>query len=234
MYRMTSWRTALPTCYKREEGEGAQARGAARHRRQPGACGQAGGGVGFGRRRLVPGDGPNPYRAAVTPTLSTLPTSNMPVNNWDEFFMGDTETLMCTLDRIFDKASVFMMRGPSFRGADCERFSVEAVPSVARVKQWRRGAGVPGRRYRRIGALRLSPRRFPPDAHWRISSDCLCCLWLKSPDANTGFKTCLLNSPRGTACRVRTMGTSGTSPGRRAPVLAGFRGSGGEVRRRAI
>ncbi|MEE1273233.1 MAG: ATP-binding protein [Olegusella sp.] len=69
-----------------------------------------------------------------TPNTMVL-TSNTPVNNWDEFFMGDTETLVCTLDRIFDRASVFMMRGPSFRGADCERFSVEAVPSVSRVRQ---------------------------------------------------------------------------------------------------
>jgi len=62
-------------------------------------------------------------------------TSNAPVNNWDEFFEGDSETLVCTLDRIFDRASVYMMRGPSFRGAGCETFSVEAVPSVSRLRR---------------------------------------------------------------------------------------------------
>jgi DNA replication protein DnaC len=61
-------------------------------------------------------------------------TSNTPVNNWNEFFTGD-DTLLCTLDRIFDKASVFVMRGPSFRGADCDTFSVEAVPSVAKIQK---------------------------------------------------------------------------------------------------
>lgn len=61
-------------------------------------------------------------------------TSNTPVNNWDEFFVGD-DTLLCTLDRIFDKASVFVMRGPSFRGIECDTFSVEAVPSVAKLNR---------------------------------------------------------------------------------------------------
>lgn len=60
-------------------------------------------------------------------------TSNTQPNNWDEFFEGDSDTLVCTLDRIFDKASVYMMRGPSFRGAECETFSVEAVPSVSKL-----------------------------------------------------------------------------------------------------
>lgn len=61
-------------------------------------------------------------------------TSNTPVNNWGEFFTGD-DALLCALDRIFDKASVFVMSGPSFRGADCETFSVEAVPTVSKVRR---------------------------------------------------------------------------------------------------
>ena len=61
-------------------------------------------------------------------------TSNTPVNNWDQFFTGD-DALLCTLDRIFDKASVFVMRGPSYRGAGCDTFSVEAVPSVTKLRQ---------------------------------------------------------------------------------------------------
>lgn len=59
-------------------------------------------------------------------------TSNTPVNNWSGFFEGDKDTLVCTLDRIFDRASVYIMRGPSFRGRECETLSVEAVPSVSR------------------------------------------------------------------------------------------------------
>ena len=56
-------------------------------------------------------------------------TSNTPPVNWDEFFTGD-DTLLCTLDRVFDRASVFMMKGASFRGAECETFSVETMPQA--------------------------------------------------------------------------------------------------------
>ena len=39
---------------------------------------------------------------------------------------------LCTLDRIFDKASVFMMCGPSYRGRELDTFSVEAVPQATK------------------------------------------------------------------------------------------------------
>ena len=42
--------------------------------------------------------------------------------------------LNCALDRIFDRASVFVMSGTSFRGRSCETLSVEAVPTVARAR----------------------------------------------------------------------------------------------------
>ena len=61
-------------------------------------------------------------------------TSNTPANNWDGFFVGD-DTLLCALDRIFDKASVFVMRGSSFRDVECDTFSVETVPSVTKLKR---------------------------------------------------------------------------------------------------
>lgn len=61
-------------------------------------------------------------------------TSNTPVNNWDGSFTGD-DALPCALDGIFDKASVFVMRGPSFRGAECVTLSVESVPSVTRIQR---------------------------------------------------------------------------------------------------
>lgn len=56
-------------------------------------------------------------------------TSNTPTNQWGDFFTGD-DALLCALDRLFDRASVFMMKGPSYRGQECEVFSVEAVASV--------------------------------------------------------------------------------------------------------
>ena len=54
-----------------------------------------------------------------------------PTSGWDEFFTGD-DTLLCTLDRLFDRASVFVMKGASFRGAELEIFSVETTPLAVR------------------------------------------------------------------------------------------------------
>jgi len=56
-------------------------------------------------------------------------TSNAVASDWPEFFTGD-DTLLCTLDRIFDKAPVLMMRGPSYRGRGLDTYSVEAVPQA--------------------------------------------------------------------------------------------------------
>ena len=35
---------------------------------------------------------------------------------------------------MFDKASVFMMRGPSYRGRELDTYSVEAVPQATKVR----------------------------------------------------------------------------------------------------
>ena len=51
----------------------------------------------------------------------------------DEERAGD-EALPCALDRVFDKASVFMMRGPSYRGRGLDTYSVEAVPQATKVR----------------------------------------------------------------------------------------------------
>lgn len=56
-------------------------------------------------------------------------TSNTPTVQWGDFFTGG-DALLCALDRLFDRASVFMMKGPSYRGRECEVFSVEAMASV--------------------------------------------------------------------------------------------------------
>lgn len=50
--------------------------------------------------------------------------SNVAPSSWDEFFMGD-EALLCAPDRVLDKASVFMMRGPSYRGCGLDTYSDE-------------------------------------------------------------------------------------------------------------
>ena len=59
-------------------------------------------------------------------------TSNTPVNNWDEFFTGD-DTLLCALDRVFDRATVFIMKGASFRGAELETLTVESSPMALKM-----------------------------------------------------------------------------------------------------
>ena len=64
---------------------------------------------------------------------STILTSNVAPSAWDEFFTGD-DALLCALDRVFDKASVFIMRGPSYRGRELDTYSVEAVPQATKVR----------------------------------------------------------------------------------------------------
>ena len=61
-------------------------------------------------------------------------TSNTPTNNWKEFFTED-DTVPCTLDRLFDRASVFVMRGASFRGAELGIFSVESSPMAIKMNK---------------------------------------------------------------------------------------------------
>ena len=60
-------------------------------------------------------------------------TSNVAPSGWDDFFAGD-DALLCALDRLFDRASVFMMRGPSYRGRGPDTYSVEAVPRATKVR----------------------------------------------------------------------------------------------------
>lgn len=64
------------------------------------------------------------------PSTMTL-TSNTPASGWDESFDGD-DTLPCALDRVFGKASVLTMRGPSCRGRELGTFSVGAVSQATR------------------------------------------------------------------------------------------------------
>ena len=60
-------------------------------------------------------------------------TSNVAPSGWDEFLAGD-DAPPCALDRPFDKASVLVMRGPSFRGRELDTYSVEAVPQATRLR----------------------------------------------------------------------------------------------------
>jgi hypothetical protein len=62
-----------------------------------------------------------------------IPADNVAPSSWDEFLVGN-ETLTCAFDRVFGKASVFVMRGPSYRGRGLDTYSVEAVPQATKVR----------------------------------------------------------------------------------------------------
>ncbi len=51
-------------------------------------------------------------------------TSNLNPGKWGEFFSEDS-SLLCALDRIFDEATVFMMKGDSYRGRHLETIALE-------------------------------------------------------------------------------------------------------------
>ena len=52
-------------------------------------------------------------------------TSNKSPDKWSEFFSEDS-SLLCSLDRIFDVATVFMIKGNSYRGKRCETIALSA------------------------------------------------------------------------------------------------------------
>ncbi len=56
-------------------------------------------------------------------------TSNMTPNKWGEFFSEDS-SLLCALDRIFDDATVFMIKGNSYRGKNCETIALSTGDKI--------------------------------------------------------------------------------------------------------
>lgn len=52
-------------------------------------------------------------------------TSNITPDKWNDFFSEDS-TLLCALDRIFDNARVFVIKGDSFRGKKLETIAIES------------------------------------------------------------------------------------------------------------
>ena len=52
-------------------------------------------------------------------------TSNTGPDKWAEFF-GEDSSLLCSLDRIFDVATVFYIKGNSYRGKGCETIALSA------------------------------------------------------------------------------------------------------------
>jgi DNA replication protein DnaC len=62
-------------------------------------------------------------------------TSNKGPDKWGEYFNEDS-SLLCSLDRIFDVATVFMIKGNSYRGKKCETISLSAGDplSITKIK----------------------------------------------------------------------------------------------------
>ena len=56
-------------------------------------------------------------------------TSNRQPDTWAEYFTEDS-SLLCSLDRIFDDASVFVIKGDSYRGQKLETIKLEAGPAA--------------------------------------------------------------------------------------------------------
>lgn len=61
-------------------------------------------------------------------------TSNKQPNEWHDYFLG-LDDLMCSLDRIFDKASIFDIKGESYRGRNRTTYAVEAGQSLDKSNQ---------------------------------------------------------------------------------------------------
>lgn len=51
-------------------------------------------------------------------------TSNTMPNEWGQFF-NEKSSLLCGLDRVFDEATVFMIKGESYRGQHLETYTIE-------------------------------------------------------------------------------------------------------------
>ncbi len=61
-------------------------------------------------------------------------TSSAPVSRWGELFAGG-DALLCVFDRVFDRATVFIMKGASFRGAELETLTVESSPMATKLRK---------------------------------------------------------------------------------------------------
>jgi DNA replication protein DnaC len=60
-------------------------------------------------------------------------TSNKGPDKWGEYFSEDS-SLLCSLDRIFDVATVFMIKGNSYRGKQCETIALSAGDPILPAK----------------------------------------------------------------------------------------------------
>lgn len=57
-------------------------------------------------------------------------TSNKQPSQWKQNFCED-DSLLCALDRVFDDALIFNLRGNSYRGRNCESYSLTTIRGKA-------------------------------------------------------------------------------------------------------
>jgi hypothetical protein len=75
----------------------------------------------------------------VNKDVSALTTDDVEVfltegpDEWNEYFSEDS-SLLCSLDRIFDIATVFMIKGNSYRGKRCETIALSAGDPITLTK----------------------------------------------------------------------------------------------------
>ena len=60
-------------------------------------------------------------------------TSNKGPDKWGEFF-SENSTVLCALDRIFDDATVYMIKGNSYRGRKLKTVALTAGPVSSLIK----------------------------------------------------------------------------------------------------
>lgn len=63
-------------------------------------------------------------------------TSNFQPSKWGEFF-GEDSSLLCSLERIFDTATVFNIKGQSYRGKQLQTVTLTAGQLVTLPKESR-------------------------------------------------------------------------------------------------
>ena len=80
-------------------------------------------------------------------------TSNLTPDKWRDFFRED-DALLCALDRTFDAATVYLMKGESYRGRNLKTYSIEINDSV----EQKAVSGISGEEYERF--LTIYKRRY--------------------------------------------------------------------------
>lgn len=58
-------------------------------------------------------------------------TSNMTPDKWRDYFTEES-SLLCALDRLFDNAKVFMIKGDSYRGRGLKTLAIETGNEIKR------------------------------------------------------------------------------------------------------